>query len=488
MYKTALARQKRNKKIYKKFLMSFSKFARQTKKIEKVSIKFATIMLLLTMNVVMFNIPITNAFYNDTESATGNTFQAAMLDFRLTKSSFSGFVGKEYKGEKDVATIAVPITGSLGMQYNVFASSTSPICDQFTLNAERNEVLVYSGPISGFNLSTSTEFGTFDLEFDLPVDAPVTQEDLCQADLIFQAWRENIDTPEQSGYFDIEILSLNLKAKTIVLNEILANPNPTYPYPANREFIELKNNGNLPVDVAGWKVSEMTAGGVENKYTITTATTGSYRAIPYGGSTIIPAGGWLVLLLSGTTALNNDGDTVRLYNGDDNKLDEYSYLTTKYGFTDARYLDGVGDWVDPYPTPNMTNILEADSALISILNSILESDAFSISPDIATTTPEIIETSTSTTEIVALPPFKEEEIVATTTSEVVLDVIVEEPAVVIPPDLEITPPDPLLQSDSAPATPDKQEGESEIPSPDQGEGQGGVLEPIIESVPVIETP
>ena len=27
-----------------------------------------------------------------------------------------------------------------------------------------------------------------------------------------------------------------------------------------------------------------------------------------------------------------------------------------------------------------------------------------------------------------------------------------------------------------------------FPSPDQGEGQGGVLEPIIESVPVIETP
>jgi hypothetical protein len=234
-----------------------------------------------------------------------------------------------------------------------------------------------------------------------------------------------------------------LTAKTIVLNEVLAYPNPDYPYPANREFIELKNNGSAPVDVAGWKVSEMTGGGVENKYTITTAG-GSYTASPYGGSTIIPAGGWLVLLLSDTTAFNNNGDTIRLYDSGDNKLDEYSYEAAKYGLSDARYLDGIGAWVDPIPTPGGPNVLYGEICILSevIIEPIIEEpieemiteaeETTTIEEEIATTTEEI----TPPEEIVEEPVVEEESVIEEEPIteeqpvEEILNVVNEEPAII----------------------------------------------------------
>lgn len=303
----------------------------------------------------------TFAYFNDIENSEQNTLAAGTLDFRLTNQNIGGFVGMENNGEIFHTSVAIPESGSMPMQYFVYSNSASPVCSEFKVRVKQNEAEIFNGPLPDFFSATTTFFGTWKFEFDLPVGVAVTQGNLCQANITFSAWREEIENPEESGFFDIEILSLNLKAKTIVLNEVLANSNDSHPYPANKEFIELKNNGNAPVDVASWKVSEMTAGGVENKYTITTAG-GPHTASPYGGSTIIPTGGWLVLLLSGGTALNNDGDTIRLYDSGDNKLDEYSYEAAKYGMSDARYPDGIGAWVDPIPTPGGMNVLESENA------------------------------------------------------------------------------------------------------------------------------
>jgi hypothetical protein len=324
---------------------------------DNAKLKMIALLLIIGLNWVGLSaIGEALAYFNDEEISSENILSAGTLDFRLTNQNVSGFVGMENNGEIFHTSVAIPESGSMPMQYFVYSTSASSTCSQFRVRVKQNETEIFNGLLPDFLSAATTVFGTWKFEFDLPVGASVTQEDLCQANITFSAWREEIENPEESGFFDIEILSLNLKAKTIVLNEVLAYPNPSYPYPANREFIELKNNGNAPVDVAGWKVSEMTGGGVENKYTITTAG-GSYTASPYGGSTIIPAGGWLVLLLSDTTAFNNNGDTIRLYDASNNRLDEYTYTEAKYGLSDARYLDGIGAWVDPIPTPGAPNIL-----------------------------------------------------------------------------------------------------------------------------------
>ncbi|MBU4353627.1 lamin tail domain-containing protein [Patescibacteria group bacterium] len=346
----------------------------------------------------------TFAYFNDIEGAQENTLSAGTLDFRLTKQNVSGFVGIENNGEIFHTSVAIPESGSMPMQYFAYSASASPACSEFRVRVKQNEAEIFNGPLPDFLSATTTVFGTWKFEFDMPVGAAVTQGNLCQADIIFSAWREEIASPEESGFFDIETLSLNLKAKTIVLNEILANPNPSHSYPANREFIELKNNGNAPVDVAGWKVSEI-SGASEKKYTITTAG-GSYTASPYGGSTIIPVGGWLVLLLSDATVLNNDGDTIRLYDSSDNKLDEYSYKIAKYGMSDARYLDGIGDWVDPIPTPGGMNILEGEN--------------ISVVPSVAQVAEPIIIDEPAETSTLDVDVIEEEEIVEAPTPSDVL--------------------------------------------------------------------
>ena len=386
--------------------------------------KIIILFLMLGLNYAgLLAVGQTLAYFNDEEISSENIFSAGVLDFRLTNQNVSGFVGMENNGEIFHTSVAIPESGSMPMQYFAYSASASPVCSEFRVRVKQNETEIFNGPLPDFLSATTTAFGTWKFEFDLPIGASVAQGDLCQANIIFSAWREEIENPEESGFFDIETLSLNLQAKTIVLNEVLAYPNPNHPYPANKEFIELKNNGNAPVDVAGWKVSEMTGGGVENKYTITTAG-GSHTASPYGGSTIIPAGGWLVLLLSDGTVLNNNGDTVRLYDASNNRLDEYTYTEAKYGLSDARYLDGIGAWVDPVPTPGRMNVLEGEE-IIEEAPVVEEQIIEPVIEPVIEQVIELEETATTTEEITTAT-----EEVATTTEEVIEEetaIIEEEP-------------------------------------------------------------
>lgn len=466
----------------------------------KTCLKALAVVLILNLNWFgLFAVGNTFAYFSDQEMAQENSLTAGTLDFFVTNQNVEGFVGMENNGEIFHTSVAIPQSGSMPMQYFAYSTSTSPVCSEFRVRVKQNEAEIFNGPLPDFLSATTTVFGTWKFEFDLPIGTSVTQEDLCQANITFSAWREEIENPEESGFFDIETLSLNLKAKTIVLNEVLANPNPSHPYPANREFIELKNNGNAPVDVAGWKVSEMTSGGAENKYTITTAG-GSYTASPYGGSTIIPSGGWLVLLLSN---LNNSGDTIRLYDSGNNKLDEYSYEAAKYGMSDARYLDGVGAWVDPIPTPGKMNVLEGENVAMaspillqtneiisqeSVINKLITED-LTLEEQIteteeATTTEEITEEEIIETESNASPselsqPEQESELEAIISQE---NLIIDEQATVLEEQ-------PTILSEDIPAT-ISSENTNEVPA---GDVPSGTNEPVSDSssqnsAPAVENP
>ncbi len=314
----------------------------------------------------------TGSFY-DTETGSAN-LSAGVLDFSLAPAT-DDFVNLTPGEENYLAKREVQIinNGSLNFFYKVKAipdpQQTSQNCNQFTLTLflengtpiSQNLFSFETGPIQFSDL-------TDDLVFKIGLTGEISGTKKCTFNLEFEAWQ---DASMTSGFFDTEILSNYVETKEesssqpqadIVINEFLPNPDSNAPYPANKEFIELKNNSNSPVDVAGWKISEMTSGGAERKYTITT-TSGSYTAIPYGSSTVIPAGGWLVLLLSDSTALNNNGDTVKLYDNNDNLIDSYTYRgATQENKSYARYPDGSENWYDPIPTPGGPNKLEPTSS------------------------------------------------------------------------------------------------------------------------------
>jgi hypothetical protein len=308
----------------------------------------------------------------------------------------------------------------------------------------------YSGLIKDFiSPAIPTSSATWNYNFTISPTAPSSVfGKTCYFVWSYTSWQNNL-SDASSGFTSVLEKSGAIKVgKAVVLNEILYNPKSTDPAPANKEFIELYNNSNVAIDVAGWQVSEI-SGSTEQKYTITTSTSGSYRAVPYSGSMIISAKGWMTLVLSDTTALNNTGDTVRLYDASNNKLDEHTYDGGKpAGFSEARMPDGVGAWVDPIPTPGSSNELPPlVEPIVDILIPEVEANTISdaqVTTDDTTTSAEdsVVEQKVAPTEniedaileIVTVEPAVEVPVVETPIVEVpvVEAPIVEAPIVEIP--------------------------------------------------------
>jgi PKD repeat protein len=113
--------------------------------------------------------------------------------------------------------------------------------------------------------------------------------------------RSNVITLEE----ELEIGELGAAnydySKDIIISEILPNP---VGEDAKGEFIELFNKGNRDADLTGWKIVD--AGGSEYEFGAKIATSTL--------STAIKANGYLVVLRSESKlALNNDSDSVKLY-------------------------------------------------------------------------------------------------------------------------------------------------------------------------------
>ncbi len=393
----------------------------------------------------VLNIDRTIAYFSDTESSTGNTFIAGTLTIDLdSKADFSS--GLLYPADSVSTTIGITNTGSIDSKYMVQTSllgSDVSACDYVTMTAT-SPVDTYTGLIGNFVSTTKPTVDTA-WNFDFTVDSdipPSVWGKTCSFKWSYTAWQTDFSDSSSGFSNKIEKQGIIEIGQAVVLNEVLYYPNTSASAPADREFIELYNNSNVSVDLAGWQISEM-SGSTEHKYTITTAASGSYRAVPYGGSTIILANNWIVLQLSDSSALNNDGDTIRLYdNGGINKLDEYTYIGGKpKGNSDARMPDGIGNWVDPIPTPGVSNIVGeviseenmatttedtpppplADSVLL--LNQGGESEATTTKEMIASTTEEVLEEVTATTTASTTEETVIGDDTATTTDEVIVETI-----------------------------------------------------------------
>lgn len=189
----------------------------------------------------------------------------------------------------------------------------------------------------------------------------------------------------------------------VVINEFLPNPdgvaygfdfgNDASNMPQG-EWIELYNNGDVPINVAGWYLTDA-SGGVGNTHAVIDATN------TQPATTTIPAHGWLVVYLN-KPSLNDTGDSIFLYTSTSTGsvlVDSYTYddpsdfcnleptptdpnsTTTPTGTPGngpnadcpqaqvapnksyARIPDGTGAFVDPIPTPGSFNIPDPEPVL-----------------------------------------------------------------------------------------------------------------------------
>ena len=133
------------------------------------------------------------------------------------------------------------------------------------------------------------------------------------------------------------------------LNEVLPAPseidwNGDGAANTNDEWVEVYNRGSAAIDLGGWLLDDIAAGG------------SAPYVIPPG--IILQPGGFLVLFRDRTgVALNNDGDTVRLLGPDAAEVDTFTYAKAKSDRSYSRSTDGDGPWTETYPpSPGRANL------------------------------------------------------------------------------------------------------------------------------------
>ncbi|MBD3279445.1 MAG: hypothetical protein GF390_01910 [Candidatus Pacebacteria bacterium] len=146
-------------------------------------------------------------------------------------------------------------------------------------------------------------------------------------------------------------------SEQIVINEVMYDPvGDDQGNMPEGEWVELYNNSDTDVDVAGWYLQDT----VNNQVTISASNSDNDLDTGDDGETVVPAHGWLVVYVNGPAVWDNDGDAVVLYNNTDVWQDEYIYSSGQTeGSTQGRDTDGTDNWVTMIATPGRTNVATA---------------------------------------------------------------------------------------------------------------------------------
>ena len=356
----------------------------------KPIIKIICLLIIIGLNWAGLSAVIeTIAYYQDSEDSSQNGFSAATLDFSLVNNHIEDFIGMEAESDIEFASLVIKITGSLDVQYEVYAekiSGNDNFCNALLLEAKHNGIEKHNGTLLSLSVPAIPQLGTWEFKIDLPVSASNVPHGVeCNVDLVFKGWRTDVVSFEDSGFTDEERINLRLTSRMIVLNEFLPNPDGlAYGFDFGQdkssmpqgEWVELYNNSDYDFDLAGWYIKDSLDTDT-NKIMITAANT-------YPAGTVINAKSWLVVYMN-KAVLNNTGDTVKLFDNTERLVDSYTYTTTSdycnieptpgdKNTTEAsgscagvppnksyaRIPDGIGDWVDPIPTPGMANKLNEE--------------------------------------------------------------------------------------------------------------------------------
>ncbi|MBI2121531.1 MAG: lamin tail domain-containing protein [Candidatus Sungbacteria bacterium] len=397
--------------------------------------KSVALLLIFSLNWTgLFAIGQTLAYYSDTEGSSNNIFTAASLDFALSSYEYEGSIGLDETVSKSSVLLN---SGGMDFQYTLGAEEISDeddFCDALNIQAKLNGVEKYEGDLMSLATSALTALGTWKFNIELPVDEDsFTNGAECRFDIVFKGWQTNVASYGAGGFTDEERMSFIITARMVVLNEFLPRPdgvaygfdfgNDASDMPQG-EWIEIYNNSTEPIDVAGWYTRDATDG-EGNKVVITALNTAP-------ATTIIGGKSWLVIYMN-KPILNNTGDTVRLFNSDNVLMDSYEYEDNDFceiepspgdeNSTDAsgecggvppnksyaRIPDGIGDWVDPIPTPGRMNKIDNSSTPAIILEEAAE-DSEPLPDNVIILTGDLPETQSTTTEPVTETRIPDEEI------------------------------------------------------------------------------
>ena len=349
-------------------------------------IKIICLLLIIGLNWFgLLTVNKTFAYFNDTENSFGNVLSVSKLDFYLEEiGDFSLNFSQSKPAKRKINLLSE--SGSLPFKYKIKATDfEGPLCEKLNLEAKLDGTTKYLGTLMDFILSVPVDFSepsdNWEFIISFSGDIETYKNKPCQFYFQFFGWQNDLE--ESGGFSDQENSFLHLSLRddrVIVLNEFVADPcgNDCQLQGLEGEWVELYNNSDGPIDLEGWYLEDEAS----HRIYVSTSTT-------LTGSTIIgPKGSnseWLVILLN-DCILNNDTDTVKLFNPQHELIDSYYYNGTfEEGKSFARWPDGTGPWYDPIPTPGGPNLLK-ENLLDNILPQNLDLDEISNSQATATAT------------------------------------------------------------------------------------------------------
>ena len=258
----------------------------------------------------------TFSYFNDTETNETNSFEMGVLDFSLNSS---GNFDPDLKPTKLTSTKTINLNkdGTLPFKYKAkVVSATGGLCGY--LEVKDDLTGVYQS-LSSFVSDETTFSAKPSLIFTVKSSdySDSLQGEICNFDIVFEAWQENLSDNTQ-GFTDTETINSTVKMgywdSDIVMNEFLPNAN------LYEEFVEFYNNGTSQIDMDGYYVMADA-----NRIDVDFTNTQTYSS----GLTTIDPNGWLVVNAGGDLMGDTSG-TITLYNQNGVEMDSYTYDASDY--------------------------------------------------------------------------------------------------------------------------------------------------------------
>ncbi len=154
--------------------------------------------------------------------------------------------------------------------------------------------------------------------------------------------------PESESESESEIDS------AIVINEVLADPSEK---DSENEFIELYNMGSEPVDLLGWQLDDARSDG------------GLYTFDNESLNYVLEPDSYLVFFRPETKiTLNNDTDSVSLFNAEGELMDFFEFDSQGSGRSWGRSPENYEEWlVFKTPTPGELNFIEPNKIPVAVI-------------------------------------------------------------------------------------------------------------------------
>ncbi len=195
----------------------------------------------------------TFSYYNDVEASTGNLLASSLLDLIAPGEDPPQEVSCTGASALFVATTTVE-QGSVAMRYRVSVeeSTSTPndanFCNALLLKASLNGDELYDGSLLGFMLTDLTATGTWEFALSLPSNtSSITDGVTCDVDMAFTSWQEEVPSPTQSGWDDVEQFPVRMIAKTSACEGSDPCPPPACDTCAGNTTVIVENNNNATI-------------------------------------------------------------------------------------------------------------------------------------------------------------------------------------------------------------------------------------------------